>query len=152
MILADSRPITAHFPAGREAGGDAKCVTWWPRPPRGHNSRNTGPISKILTVLKMAWPRRQSRGLRASKMRSERYPLKNATRRNATHPHVIYIQTSVSAYWLKLARLDLDILSLRAFIGKKLIFQFSAYFFGWGLGRYARSLWLKFNVWAPQSW
>ena len=149
LILGPLRPISR--PAERPGGG-AKCVTWWPRPPRGHNSRTTGPISKILTVLKMAWPRRQSRGLRASKMRSERYPLKNATRRNATHPHVIYIQTSVSAYWSKLARLDLDILSLRAFIGKKLIFQFPAYFFGLGLGRYARSLWLKFNVWAPQSW
>ena len=154
-ILTDFGQLSADFSPflGRgEAPGGPKWVNWWPRPPRGPNSRNTGPISKILTVLEMAWPRRQSRGLRASKMRSERYPLKNATRRNATHPHVIYIQTSVSAYWSKLARLDLDILSLRAFIGKKLIFQFPAYFFGWALGRYAQSLWLKFNVWAPQSW
>ena len=37
-----------------EAPGGPKWVNWWPRPPRGPNSRNNGPISKILTVLEMA--------------------------------------------------------------------------------------------------
>ena len=37
-----------------EALGGPKWVNWWPRPSRGPNSRNTGPISKILTVLEMA--------------------------------------------------------------------------------------------------
>ena len=68
--MTDFGQLSADFSPflGRgEAPGGPKWVNWWPRPPRGPNSRSTGPISKILTVLEMALLAGQSHPLKGLK-------------------------------------------------------------------------------------
>ena len=154
-ILTDFGQLSADFSPflGRgEALGGPKWVNWWPRPSRGPNSRNTGPISKILTVLEMAWVARQTHAIKGLKNAVKAFAQKIATRQNWTEHGVMHIQTSGSARGSKLASFQLDISSSRAFRGKKLILQFPAYFFGKALSHYAQSLWLKFKVWPNKCW
>ena len=152
-FLTDFGQLSADFGPflGRgEAPGGPKWVNWWPRPPRGPNSRNTGPISKILTVLEMAWVARQTHAIKGLKNAVKAFAQKNATRQNWTEHGVMHIQTSGSARGSKLASFQLDISSFRAVIGQKLIFQFQPYFFWKAPGHFAQLLGPKFKVRPPQ--
>ena len=152
-FLTDFCHLSAHsgpFPGRGEAPMGPKCVTRWPRPPRGHNLRNNGPISKILTVLEMAWVARQTHAIKGLKNAVKAFAQKIATRQNWTEHGVMHIQTSGSARGSKLASFQLDISSFRAVIGEKLIFQFQPYFFWKAPGHFAQLLGPEFKVRPPQ--
>ena len=122
-------------------------------PDLGGIFKSIRPISTCLTVLEMAWPGRSSQPIKRQKSEKKRKINKKIRiRRNSTEHEVIYIQTSGSASRSKLAAFQLDISSLRAFIGQKLILQFPPYFFGRALVHLAHLFWLKILVWPPQCW
>ena len=90
---------------------------------------NFGPNLKILTVLEMALLARQFAPIKTLRKAVKAVPQKMVIRPNSTYRDVWGVKMTFLARELKLARLDPDILSFRAFISKKLIFQFPAYFF-----------------------